>query len=39
LAKTVDEKTVLRAMKEVDGKTKKTIKFAEFRSLMNKLFE
>ena len=39
LAKNVDEKTVIRAMKEIDGRTKKTIKFAEFRTLMNKLFE
>ena len=39
LAKQVDEKTVVRAMKEVDGKTKKSIKLAEFKQMMMKLFE
>lgn len=39
LAKQVDEKTVIRAMKEVDGKTKKSIKLGEFKQLMQKLFE
>jgi Ca2+-binding EF-hand superfamily protein len=39
LAKNVDEKTVMKALREVDGKTKKSIKFAEFRTLMQKLFE
>ncbi len=39
LAKNVDEKTVIRAIKEIDGRTKKSIKFAEFRTLMQKLFD
>ena len=39
LAKPVDEVTVMRAMKEIDGRTKATMRFAEFKQLMQKLFE
>jgi len=38
LAKGIDEETVMRAMREVDGKTKKSIKFSEFKALMQKIF-
>jgi calcium-dependent protein kinase len=38
LAKAIDEETVMRAMREIDGKTKKTIKFSEFKALMQKIF-
>jgi calcium-dependent protein kinase len=34
LAKPVDEVTVLRALKEVDGRSKGSIKFSEFKALM-----
>jgi len=39
LAKQIDEKVVMKALREIDGKTKKSIKFSEFRALMTRLFE
>ena len=33
-AKQVDEEMVLKAMKEIDGKTKTSLKFNEFKTLM-----
>ena len=39
LAKPVDEVTVMRAMNETDGRTKATMRFGEFKQLMQKLFE
>lgn len=39
LAKPVDEVTVMRALKEVDGRTKANISFTEFKTLMQKLFD
>lgn len=39
LAKPVDEVTVMRALKEVDGRTKANIGFTEFKTLMQKLFD
>lgn len=39
LAKTIDEETVIKALREIDGKTKKAIKFSEFKALMQKLFD
>ena len=39
LAKPVSEPAVLKAFKEIDGKSKTTIKFTEFKTLMQKLFE
>ena len=38
LARPLDEQTVYKAIKEIDGKSKATIKFAEFKLLMQKLF-
>ncbi len=39
LAKPVSEPAVLRAFQEIDGKSKTTIKFTEFKTLMQRLFE
>ena len=38
LAKSIDEETVMKALREIDGRSKKTIQFAEFKTLMSKLF-
>lgn len=38
LAKPLDEQSVLKAIREIDGRTKATIKFADFKVLMQKLF-
>jgi calcium-dependent protein kinase len=38
LARSIDEETVIKALREIDGRTKKTIQFSEFKSLMQKLF-
>lgn len=38
LARSIDEETVVKALREIDGRTKKTIQFSEFKSLMQKLF-
>ena len=37
--KSVDEKMILRAMNEVDRKNKTSLKFNEFKIMMEKLFE
>lgn len=39
LAKPVSEEAVLKALKEFDGRAKTSIKFTEFKTLMQKLFE
>jgi calcium-dependent protein kinase len=38
LAKAVDEDTVHRALKDLEGKSKPTLAFSEFKQLMAKLF-
>jgi calcium-dependent protein kinase len=38
LAKSIDEETVMKALREIDGRSKRTIQFAEFKTLMSKLF-
>lgn len=39
LAKPVSEAAVHKALKEIDGKSKTTLRFTEFKTLMQKLFE
>ena len=38
LARQVDDETVMKALREIDGRTKKSIQFNEFKALMQKLF-
>jgi len=39
MAKSIDDATIMRAMREIDGKMKTALKLTEFKQLMLKLFE